>query len=113
SDFFLHYNQAESTALYDLLEGACAEAGFKPNTICTGSELLTIANMIAGNLAVTLLPEDMLKLVSSDHIQAIDVEDVQVESSIVAVWEDREYVNLNTKLLIDILKNMNTALCVS
>lgn len=109
NDFFLHYDQTESKALYDLLESACKQVGFTPDTICSGSELLTIANIIAGNLAVTLLPEDMLNLVSSDQIRAVDLEDVQAESSIVAVWGDREYVNVNTKLLIDILKNMKIA----
>lgn len=108
-DPFLHYDQTESIALYELLEGACKEVGFTPKTICSGSELLTMANIIASNLAVTLLPEDMLDLVDSDEIRAVELEDVQSESSIVAVWGDREYTNLNTKLLIDILKHMNTA----
>src|SRR5699024_3322249 len=106
NDLFLHFNPKKSTALFELLEDASKHAGFKLNTICTGPELLTIGNMIADNLAVTLLPKDMLNLIPSNSVRAIDLEDVQVKSSVLAVWEDREYLNINTKLLVDILKKL-------
>lgn len=106
NEFFLHYNPIESTALYDLVEEVGKDAGFKPKTICTGSELLTISNIISNNLAVTLIPNDMLKLVPSENIKAIDLEDIHLESSIVAVWKDDGYLNLNTKLLIKELSKL-------
>lgn len=105
-DFFLHYDPQQSTALYNLLENACNGAGFKPKTICTGSELLTISNIISHNLGVTLLPSDMVELVQSDKIRALDVEDVKQHSSITAIWKDDGYLDRNTKLFIEVLTSM-------
>lgn len=108
NDFFLHYDSKHSTALYHLVEDACNNAGFRPNTICTGSELLTISNIISKNLGVTLLPNDMLELVQSDTIRALEIEDVHLESSIVAVWPEDGYVKPNIKLMIEILKELSS-----
>src|SRR5699024_7758791 len=107
-EFFLNYDPSESAALYNLLEDVCDHAGFKPKTICTGAELLTTSNIISNNLAVTLMPNDMLEIVSNKHIKAIDIADVHVESSIAAVWRNDRYLNLNTKSLVDILTDFDT-----
>lgn len=105
-DFFLHYDPKQSTALYQLLEEICNNAGFSPKTICTGSELLTISNIISNNLGVTLMPKDMLELVLTPEIHVLDLEDVSSESSIVAIWSDDGYLNINTKILIQVLERL-------
>src|SRR5699024_4870663 len=87
-DLFLHYDSLQSPALYHLLEDACNDVGFRPKTICTGSELLTMASMIAHNVGVTLLPQDMLELVMSPNLKALHLEDVRLESSIAIIWRD-------------------------
>ena len=109
-DYFLHYDANQSPALFHLLENAFKYAGFSPKTISTGSEILTIANLVSNNLGVTLMPEDMFELISSPNIQALDLSDVQLESSITAIWEDSGYVSLNTKLLIQILTEIKASL---
>lgn len=105
-DFFLHYNKDTSTSLYYLLEEACAEAGFKPKTICSGSELLTVSNLISHNLGVTLIPSDMIELVDSPNIKILDLNEVQLESSITAIWQETDYTNSSTKLLLNFLKKL-------
>ncbi|HEX6595095.1 MAG TPA: LysR family transcriptional regulator [Bacillota bacterium] len=107
-DSFLHYDSIQSTALYQLLENACHDAGFRPKTICSGSELLTISNMIANNLGVTLLPEDMFELVRSQRIKALPLKGVQLESSIAVVWRDDGDLNFHKKTLIQLLRNCVT-----
>src|SRR5699024_3155815 len=62
-DLFLHYDSLQSPALYHLLEDACHAVGFRPKTICTDSELLIIASIIAPNVRLTLLFQGMLELV--------------------------------------------------
>lgn len=104
---FLHYNTSESSALYSQIEAACIHAGFKPNTICNGSEFLTMANIISHNLAVALMPHDMLQLVPNNNIIAIDLEDVFLESSIAGVWKDNGYINVNTKILLNAFRNLH------
>src|SRR5690625_1243411 len=105
NDFFLHYNKYTSTSLYYLLEEACMQAGFTPKTISSGSELLTISNLISHNLGVTLIPNDMVKLIESPHIKSLDLEDITSESSITAIWHDAGYINTSTQLLLNLIKN--------
>ena len=105
-DFFLHYNKDTSTSLYYLLEEACAQAGFSPKTICSGSELLTVSNLISHNLGVTLIPNDMIELVNSPFIKVLDLKEVNLESSITAIWHDSGYMNTNTQLLIDFMNKL-------
>lgn len=107
-DFFIQYNATESTTLFNQIEAACIAAGFKPKVICSGSELLTISNMISQNLAVALMPENMLDLVSNNLVTSLPINGLNMTSSISAIWKDDGYVNLNSKLVIDILKQMQT-----
>ncbi|CEH29170.1 LysR family transcriptional regulator [Aneurinibacillus migulanus] len=102
-DFFLHYDPIQSPALYQLVNNACKKAGFKPRTICTGSELLTISNLLSSNVGVTMMPVDMFELIKSPHIKALEIEDIYIESSISLIWENSPFLPLNTKYLIDLI----------
>lgn len=105
-DFFIQYNPTESVTLYGQIEAACISAGFKPKVICSGSELLTISNLISQNIAVALMPENMLDLVPNNQVTSIEISSLNMTSSISAIWKDDGYVNLNSKLVLDILKQM-------
>lgn len=105
-DFFIQYNPTESVTLYSQIEAACIAAGFKPKVICSGSELLTISNLISQNIAVALMPENMLDLVPNNQVTSIEISSLSMTSSISAIWKDDGYVNLNAKLVLDILKQM-------
>ncbi len=105
-DFFIQYNATESVTLYNQMEAACIAAGFKPKVICSGSELLTISNLISQNIAVALMPENMLDLVPNDQVVSIEINGLNKTSSISAIWKDDGYVNLNAKLVISILKKL-------
>lgn len=85
---FLHYDPKHSPALYFLLEHACLTAGFIPKTIGAGPEILTIANLIANGIGITLMPEDMLHLLKSYNIKGIDLLDLSLFSSISVVWNE-------------------------
>lgn len=109
-DFFLHYDSDQSPALHDLLQTACEEAGFTPKTICSGSELLTISNLVSNNFVVTLMPMDMFQLIDSKRIICLGLEGNQLESSISAVWEESPYIRKNTKYLLEILSKLKSNL---
>lgn len=103
-DFFLHYNKNTSASLYHLLEEACMRAGFSPKIISSGSELLTVSNLISHNIGVTLIPSDMVDLIVSPNIKVLDLDEVNLESSIMAIWHDAGYINTSTQLLLDFMK---------
>ncbi|MBA4536346.1 LysR family transcriptional regulator [Bacillus aquiflavi] len=105
-DFFLHYDSIQSPALHQLLQTACATAGFIPKTICSGSELLTIAYLVSNNFGVTLMPVDMFKLIDFIDVKSLELEDIYLESSISAVWEDSPYIRLNKKHIVKLLANL-------
>lgn len=105
-DYFIQYNATESATLYNQIEAACIAAGFKPRVICSGSELLTISNLISQNVAVALMPENMLNLVPNNQITSIPISGLDMTSSISSIWKDDGYVNLNVTLMTDTLKEM-------
>ncbi len=107
-DFFLHYNKETSASLYHLLEEACMQAGFTPKTISSGSELLTVSNLISHNLGVTLMPNDMVELIVSPDIKALDLDGINLESSITAIWHDAGYINTSTQLLLNFMKKLQS-----
>lgn len=91
NEHFIHYDPRRSPALYFLLERACVTAGFIPNTLCVGPEILTMANLIAHGLGVTIMPQDMVALLEPKKVVAIDIANEQLESSISAVWHGASY----------------------
>lgn len=105
-DYFIHYDPIQSPTLYEMVEHACAEAEFELKVVCTGSELVTISQLVSTNMGVTLLPKDMVKLISSPKIKALDLEDIQLKSLVIAIWEDDGYLNMHTKLMIQMLEKL-------
>lgn len=100
---FIHYDQHQSPALYYLLERACLMAGFVPNTFCVGPEILTIANLISQGLGVTLMPKDMVELLDSSKIAAVNLKHQHLQSSISLIWRDSDYVPLITQTILRLL----------
>ncbi|MGE7601520.1 LysR family transcriptional regulator [Peribacillus sp. NPDC097675] len=94
---FIHYHSIQAHSLQFLLEKACSISGFSPKKLCEGSELLTIANLVSNNLGVALMPKDMIDLLETKKVKAIDIENVNLSSSISAVWKNSE----QTPFLID------------
>lgn len=99
---FIHYDSNNSPSLYYLLQRACLTAGFVPKTFCVGPEMLTIANLVSYRLGVTIMPKDMIQLIKSSNITAIDLknEHHHLQSSISVYWRDSDYLPLNTKVIL-------------
>ncbi|WP_134702624.1 LysR family transcriptional regulator [Ammoniphilus sp. YIM 78166] len=100
---FLHYDRIQAPALYLLLERACLTAGFLPNVICAGSEILTIENMIENELGITLMPEDMVRLLRSKHVRAIPLENQLLSSSISVIWQNADFIPSTVQSTLKIL----------
>lgn len=103
---FIHYDRHHSPSLYYLLERACLTAGFVPSTLCAGPELLTISNLIAHGLGVTLMPTDMISLLDPSKVAAISLKDQHLQSSVSVIWRDSDYVPLNTQIILRFLKKL-------
>lgn len=104
---FLHFDEKQSPSLYLLLEQVCLSAGFIPKVLAIGPELLTIANFIAKGIGVTVMPSDMVNLLPSHQIKAINLNDQNFYSSISAVWDNSNKVSLITQYAIEQLEKIS------
>ncbi|MFA1822498.1 LysR family transcriptional regulator [Virgibacillus oceani] len=103
---FIHYDSNNSPSLYYLLQRACLTAGFVPKTFCVGPEMLTIANLVSYGLGVTIMPKDMIELINSSNITAINLKNQDLQSSISVFWKDSDYLPLNTKVILKYLHDI-------
>lgn len=103
---FLHFDEQQSPSLYFLLEQACQSAGFIPKVLTIGAELLTMANLISKGIGVTIMPSDMVSLLSSHKIKAINLKEDQFYSSISAVWDCSSTVPVMTQFALEQLGDM-------
>ncbi|MDQ0902106.1 MULTISPECIES: LysR family transcriptional regulator [unclassified Paenibacillus] len=104
NDPFFHYDKEQAPSLHFLLEKACLTAGFQPKTLCVGSEILTIENLIADDLGVTLMPSDMVNLLKSNRVKSLNLKEILLNSSISVIWRDSNYVPLTTQHTLNIIK---------
>ncbi|OIJ11563.1 LysR family transcriptional regulator [Anaerobacillus arseniciselenatis] len=98
---FIHFDKKQSPSLYFLLEQVCQSAGFIPKVLAVGPELLTIANLIAKGIGVTIMPSDMVSLLPPQHIKAIDLENESFYSSISAVWDSSDHLPMITQYALE------------
>ena len=104
-ELFIHYDGGQAHSLQFLLEKACTSSGFVPKELCKGSELLTIAHLIANNLGVALMPKDMADLLEKGQIKALPIEHLQLTSSISVVWNNENIPSFPTDFIIQALKD--------
>ena len=106
---FLHYDPERSASLHATLEHACLTAGFIPKTLGIGPELLTIANLIANDIGVTLMPTDMIDLLPSHRIQGIAIANQNLFSAISVVWNNNSYIPPLTLHALETFKGISDA----
>ncbi|KQU18690.1 hypothetical protein ASG65_08020 [Bacillus sp. Leaf13] len=102
---FIHYDAVQAHSLQFLLEKACLTAGFSPKELCKGSELLTIANLVSNNLGVALMPKDMIGLLGTSNVKALDIDNTELTSSISAIWKNNDDTSLLTNQILHTLQN--------
>ncbi|MFJ7679840.1 LysR family transcriptional regulator [Peribacillus sp. NPDC097198] len=102
---FIHYHAVQAHSLQFLLEKACSIAGFSPKKLCEGSELLTIANLVSNNLGVALMPKDMIDLLGAKKVKALNIENMNLSSSISAVWKSSEHTPFLINQIIHTLQS--------
>jgi len=101
---FIHYHPVQAHSLQFLLEKACSMSGFPPKKLCEGSELLTIANLVSNNLGVALMPKDMIDLLETKKVKALHIENINLSSSISAVWKNTEQTPVLVNKMIHTLQ---------
>lgn len=94
----------ETYMLYDRIKIRCNEAGFEPNIICTSSQWDFIAEMVALNQGISILPKPILSKFHSKNIKAIHIKEGFPWNIAFIVRKDK-YVSKAIKLFIEFTKN--------
>ena len=94
----------ETYMLYDRIKIRCNEAGFEPNIICTSSQWDFIAEMVASNQGISILPKPILSKFHSKNIKAIHIKEGFPWNIAFIVRKDK-YVSKAIKLFIEFTKN--------
>lgn len=96
NEYFIHYDPNNAPSLNYLFNNVCSSADLFPKKLCTVSELFTIFNLVANNLGVAIIPNDIVQLINSDKIKALDIEQAsKLYSSISIIWNKENYSSLN------------------
>lgn len=90
--------------LYDQINSICRISGFVPNIICETSQWDFIAEMVALNQGVSILPRPILKKFNSDNIKLIRLKDPAFSWNIAIILKKDKYISKIINSFIDISK---------
>ena len=86
----------------------CAKAGFEPNIICTSSQWDFIAEMVALNQGISILPRPILSKFYSKNIRLLTIKDPEFPWNIALIVRKDKYVSKAIKLFIEFVKNIDS-----
>lgn len=79
------------TALHDLIENFCHEAGFHPREVFEGYEERTVADLVGANFGVAIVPH--IPNLDKDKVSAIRVQSPKCFRAIHMVWRKNGYMS--------------------
>lgn len=79
------------TALHDLIENLCHEAGFHPREVFEGYEERTVSDLVGANLGVAIVP--FIPNLDKDKISTIRVQSPKCFRVIQMVWRKNGYMS--------------------
>lgn len=95
----------ETYMLHDIIMLKCSEAGFTPNTIYKSSQWDFIAELVALNQGITILPKPILSKFHSKNIKTLKIKDGFPWDIAFVVRKDK-YISKAIKLFIDFTKEI-------
>ncbi|MFZ2257741.1 MAG: LysR substrate-binding domain-containing protein [Clostridiaceae bacterium] len=87
----------ENFSLYDLIIHRCHENGFIPNIVCHSSQRDFIIEMVAANMGITFLPENICQKTNRPEIRFIPIEDPQIYLNLLVIWKRNSYLSFASK----------------
>lgn len=95
---FIFYH--EDFALHDIVWRQCINEGFAPNILFKSSQWDFMAEMVAANLGVTILPESICSRVDHQHIKIINLTPATPWDLAVITKKDK-YISNAARIFID------------
>ncbi|PKG23386.1 LysR family transcriptional regulator [Niallia nealsonii] len=95
---FIFYS--EEFALYEIMRTKCIQEGFEPKIIFKSSQWDFIAEIVAANLGISMLPESICNRITNKHVRIIDLKPVTKWELAIITKKDR-YLSVAGKRFID------------
>lgn len=90
--------------LYDQIRSICLISGFEPNIVCESSQWDFIAEMVALDQGISILPRPILKKFNSDKIKLVSLKDPKFSWNIAIILNKDKYVSKIMKAFIELSK---------
>lgn len=87
----------EDFSLHDTIIDRCHDRGFYPKIICESSQWDFIAEMVAAELGVALLPTTICRDLDPKRIKAISLIDPVIYWDLAIIWKKDKYISFATK----------------
>ena len=94
-DFTLH-----NRILFD-----CQRAGFEPNVVYKSSQWDFIAEMVAENLGIALLPESICRELDPTHVKIVSLLSPSIPWHLGMIWRKDKYLSFATRKFISFIRS--------
>lgn len=95
--------------LYDQIRSLCLVSGFEPNIICESSQWDFIAEMVALDQGISILPKPILKKFNSDNIKLVSLRDPRFSWNIAIIMKKDKYISKIIRSFIELSKKEGAA----
>ncbi|GKU80830.1 LysR family transcriptional regulator [Niallia sp. NCCP-28] len=95
---FIFYS--EEFALYEIMRQKCIQEGFEPKIIFKSSQWDFIAEIVAANLGISMLPESICNRITNKHVRIIDLKPI-TKWELAIITKKERYLSVAGKRFID------------
>lgn len=95
--------------LYDQIKALCNIAGFEPDIVCESSQWDFIAEMVALNQGISILPRPILKKYNSDQVKLISLTEPHFSWDIAIILKKDKYISKLISSFIELSKRETAA----
>jgi len=95
----------EDFTLHNRILCDCQRAGFEPNVVYKSSQWDFIAEMVAENLGIALLPESICKELDPTHVKIVSLLSPSIPWNLGMIWRKDKYLSFATRKFISFMRS--------
>ncbi|WP_122629279.1 LysR family transcriptional regulator [Lucifera butyrica] len=93
-------------ALHDMILDRCALVGFQPRIICESYQWDFMAEMVAANLGIALLPQRVCRELDPGRITMLPLLDPMIPWHLAIIWKKDKYLSFATRKWLDFTRSL-------
>lgn len=95
----------QSFTLHDLIRKACIDAGFVPNVEYESSQWDFIAEMVAADMGISILPRTICEKIANPNVKILSLVKPTLPWELIIIWPKNRYISFATRELIDFIQH--------